>query len=151
MKTKSKIALLFLKIIRFCVLLNSHCGKAPSELSATITGSIKVSAHLETTIVDSMMIILDDVSLGKQQNPYILTDIEAGTHKVAVAKDDPESEIDFSSSPKLVTVNANDTAKVTLALIKTAPNFTLKNLNNEDVTLEDYRGIVVFLVFYALT
>ncbi|HEX9974403.1 MAG TPA: hypothetical protein VGD14_20210 [bacterium] len=133
------------------ILLKSNCGNAPQEPPAPEAGSIKITANLETLPVDSMLVLLDNDSIGIKPNPCIVTDIVAGKHQVAIFKDDPQSVVDFSSSPKLVAVNKNDTTDVTFALTKLAPNFTLKKLkNDESVTLADCQGKVVLLVFYSL-
>lgn len=127
------------------------CGKSPSDAPLPLTGSIKVSAHIDTIQVDSMVVRLDNVEQGLFPTVCVFDEIEAGKHQVAVSKKDLESPIDFSSTPRFVTVKANETTDVALALTKLAPNFTLKNLNNQEVTLANYQGKVVLLVFFSHT
>ena len=81
----------------------------------------------------------------------MLWGVIAGRHQVEVFKDDPFNPIDYSSSPQLVAVNSNDTSEVAFALTKSAPNFTLKSLVDEDITLQEYRGKVVLLIFFSHT
>lgn len=149
MKIKIKIISLLSLGLAICLML--CCGKSPSEPPLSLTGSIKISAHIDTVLVDSMVVRLDNVEQGLLPNGCVLSDIEAGRHQIAVSKQDFESPIDFSSAPRLVAVNANETTEVALALTKLAPNFALKNLNNQDVTLADYQGKVVLLVFFSHT
>ncbi len=128
-----------------------YCGKSPSDAPLPLTGSIKVAAHIDTVSVDSIFVTLDNVKQGLLPNQYVLRDIEAGKHQIVVTKHDPESPIDFSSIPKLVAVKSHETTDVALALTKLAPNFTLKNLNNQDVTLTNYQGKVILLLFFSHT
>lgn len=128
-----------------------NCGNAPSDPPDPKIGAMKISATLEMMLVDSMNVLLDNESIGIKPNPYVLIDLVAGSHLVAVSKDDPMSVVNFSSSPRLVTVTENDTCDVIFALTKFAPNFTLKKLkNDESVTLADLQGKAVLLVFYSL-
>jgi hypothetical protein len=145
---RSKYFLLILGLVMGMLLF---CGKSPSDAPLPGTGSIKVIAHVDTVMVDSMAVILDNVSRGLQPNGCVVSEIEAGNHQIAVSKHDLESPIDFASTPKLVTVKARETTDVALALTKLAPNFTLKNLNNQDITLANYQGNVVLLVFFSHT
>jgi len=147
-REKSIFLLLSLGLV---ISLMLFCGKSPSDAPLPLTGSIRVSAHIDTIQVDSMAVILDNVSRGLQPNGSVFEEIEAGKHQVAVSKQDFESPIDFSSTPRLVTVKANETTEVALALTKLAPNFTLKNLNNQEVTLANFQGKVVLLVFFSHT
>ncbi|UCE07205.1 MAG: hypothetical protein JSW07_04000 [bacterium] len=149
MKAKSCIFSLMVLGLIFNLLLS--CGKSPSNVPLPLTGAIKISAHIDIVEVDSMFVTLDNVDKGLHPNGSVLKDIEAGKHQVVVSKKDAESPIDFTSTPRFVAVNANETTNVDFALTKLAPNFTLKNLNNEDITLGNYRHRVVLLVFYFHT
>ena len=145
---KSTISLLSLG---WAISLMLFCGKSPSDVPLPGTGAIKVSAHIGTAQVDSMVVTLDNVEQGIFPNQCVLPDIEAGNHQIAVSKQDPESPIDFSSVPKLVAVKGNETTGVALALTKLAPNFTLRNLKDEAIRLSNYQGKVVLLVFFSHT
>lgn len=127
------------------------CGQSPSDPPLPQTGAIKISARIETVPVDSVFVKLDNVPQGWLPNGCVLADLLAGRHEVAVSTPDPNSPIDFSSVPQLVAVRANETTTVSLALSKFAPNFTLKNLKDQDITLANYQGKVVLLVFFSHT
>jgi len=47
------------------------------------------------------------------------------------------------------TSNTQETQQVNQEALPEAPLFTLKNLDGEDVSLEDYRGKIVFVNFWA--
>ncbi len=145
---KSTISILSLG---WAISLMLCCGKSPSDAPLPESGAIEVSAQINTIQVDSMVFTLDNVEQGLLPNPCVVQGIEAGTHQIIVSKRDPESPIDFSSTPKLVKVKANETTQVALVLTKLAPDFTLKNLNNEAITLSNYQGKVVLLVFFSHT
>lgn len=142
---------LFLSTICLVLILIQFCGKTPSDAPLPVTGSIRISAQINTVPVDSFLVMLDNHLQGKQPNNCLLGNVEAGKHQVVVSKKDFQSPIDFSSIPKLVTVKSNETTDVDLALTKFAPNFTLKNLTEQNVTLENYQGKVVLLVFFSHT
>ena len=133
------------------MMLIQFCGNTPSDAPLPATGSIRISAQISTVAVDSFLLTLDNHLKGKQPNNCLIGNIEAGKHQLVIAKKDPQSPIDFSSIPKIITVNAHETTNVELALTKLAPNFTLKNLNGQDVTLENYQGKVVLLIFFSHT
>ena len=142
-------------ILVICVILHLmmwfRCGKTPTDTPPIQYGSAKIVAQIDSISVDSAEVILDNISLGLKSLPFLMTDIIAGTHQFSLKKEDPFSPIDYSSVPKLAAVPANDTAEVVIALTKLAPNFTLYNLDNEEITLEHYRGKVVLLIFYSYT
>lgn len=143
-----------LKWLGLCLLafgFNSHCGKMPGDAPPPATGSIEITARVDSTRVDSMQVSLDGVTLGLHVNPFLIPEVVAGRHQVAVSKADPFSPIGFESIPQLVRVFAQETTRVLLALSKSAPNFTLRNLKNESVTLAQYRGKVVLLMFFTHT
>ncbi len=146
-----KIRILSLISVSLPVILIQFCGKTPSDAPMLMTGAISISAYINTAPADSFLVMLDKNLKGKQPNNCVFPNIEAGKHQVVISKNDPLSPIDFSSIPKLVTVNANETTDVNLSLTKLAPNFTLKNLNEQNVTLENYQGKVILLLFFSHT
>ncbi len=148
---KRSAALLLLASGGLFACLTLCCGRAPSDAPLPLTGAIRVSAQIETTPVDSIFIKLDNVDQGWLPSGSLLTDIIAGKHQLEASRDDPQSPIDFRSVPRLVTVRPNETTSVVLALTKLAPNFTLKNLRQEEITLAHYQGQVVLLVFFSHT
>ena len=138
-------------LVPIAVGLMLNCGKAPSDVPAPQLGTIRISAQIDTTLVDSMDVILDNIPRGQFANPCTFEGIEAGRHQVAVSKEDQSSSIDFSASPQRVSVHPDAIADVVFALTKFAPDFTLKNLDDEDISLANYRGKVALLVFYIHT
>ena len=134
------------------LLLLSYCGKSPSDPPAVSTGSLRIAAWIDTNLVDSMAVQLDNTDLGIFPNPCVLSDLVTGRHQVALSKKDPaDSLVDFNCSPKMVEIKNNDTTKIELLLTKLAPDFTLENLDLEERTLQDFRGKVVFLIFFSYT
>lgn len=127
------------------------CGDSPSDPPPLQTGSIQITAQIDTVAVDSAEVFLDGIYESNRQLPCLLSGIEAGKHQLAVAKKDLSSPIDFNSIPQIVTVDYNKTTDAALQLTKFAPDFTLKNLADEEVSLENYRGKVVLLVFFSNT
>jgi len=127
------------------------CHKGPSDPPEVQFGSLKISAYHDTVLVDSMAVTIDDMDIGVQPNPYLSDPILAGRHLVSVAKKDPQSPIDFTSIPQKVTVIYNEITNVSFALTKIAPGFTLNNLNDHPISLENYIDRVVLLVFFTHT
>ena len=127
------------------------CGKSPSKIPTPQVGAINVVAILDTVVVDSANIYLDGDTLGLQEIPFIIDNIIAGNHLVSISLEDNKSPIDYSCKPERVSVEGNKTNDVILALTKFAPDFSLYNLNDENIKLEDFKNKVVFLVFYSHT
>lgn len=148
---KKVTAISSLAIIGLVICAIIFCGRSPSDVPLPPKGAIRVSARVDTALVDSMFVKLDNVDQGWLPNGCLLSDIIAGRHLITAAKPDPQSPIDFSSIPKLVTVRAGETTHAALALTKLAPNFTLKNLQQQEITLANYQGKVVLLVFFSHT
>jgi hypothetical protein len=144
--------IIILSLSLLLLLLLSYCGKSPSDPPVIPTGSLRIAALIDTNLVDSMAVQLDNKDLGMFQNPCVLSDLVTGRHQVALSKKDPaDSLVDFNCSPKMVEIKNNDTTKIELLLTKLAPDFTLENLNQEERALQDFRGKVVFLVFFSYT
>jgi len=138
-------------LIIFGLVLPGGCEKTLQELPPMLYGTVRITAQRNSNMVDSMEVFLDGQTQGMQANPCLLTDLESGKHQFSVVKKDPANPIDFTNSPQLVFIKENDTADVAFELTKIAPNFTLKNLANEDIILANYRGKVVLMVFYSHT
>ncbi len=141
-------------IICFVVLLLSlfySCGKSPSKIPAPELGSINIIAMLDIVPVDSAIVQIDSDTLGLQAIPCQIKDVAAGSHLISVTMEDPASPIDYSSRPEKVIVEKDKTNDIIFALTKFAPHFSLYNLNEENIKLEDLLNKVVFLVFYSHT
>jgi hypothetical protein len=142
-----KVTLILLLIMLFLL----GCGKGPSTEPEIQVGSLLITTYLDTSSVDSMIVNVDGANLGIQSNPYLLDNLIAGQHLVSVAKSDPYSPIDYSSIPKEVLISHHQTTDVSFSLTKFAPIFTLNNLNDEQVALDDYRDQVILLIFFTHT
>jgi len=142
---------IFIFSVLICFIMMWTCGNSPSNPPPLLTGTIKITAQIDSVAVDSVEVFLNGISRGVKENPCLFSNLEAGNHQVAVAKKDKASPIDYNSIPQIVAVEANKTADVIFPLTKFAPNFTLTNLNNDEVTLENYHGKVVLLVFFSHT
>ena len=152
MKNKELSAVKYIILLLLPLLVITYCGKAPSDPPPVQTGSLLITALIDTNLIDSMEVILDDNNLGIYPNPCILTDLVIGKHQITLSKDDPaDTLVDFNCNPELVEINNADTTRIELSLTKLAPDFTLENLNHEERTLHDYQGKVVFLVFFSNT
>ena len=127
------------------------CGKAPVDSPAIKRGSIQITALVDSTQIDSMVITLDDESLGLRENPYIIEDVEIGTHQIFLSMDDPTSPIDYQSQPKQVFVKENVTSSLLMVLTKYAPGFSLNNIYEQSISLSDFQGKVVLLEFFEHT
>ena len=129
-----------------------YCGKTPSDPPPVQTGSLEVIGFIDTTLVDSMAVQLNNNYLGIFPNPCVLPDLPIGRHQIAVSKEDPaDSLVDFNCSPKMVDIKKDEKTQIELLLTKLALDFTLENLNHQERRLQDYRGKVVFLVFFTYT
>jgi len=58
----------YLSLLLLLVVLMNDCGKSPSDPPAILTGSLKITAMIDTILVDSMEVILDNSYLGIYQN-----------------------------------------------------------------------------------
>ena len=152
MELKKLSTVRYVILLLLPLLVITYCGKAPSDPPPVQTGSLLITALIDTNLIDSMEVILDDNNLGIYPNPCILTDLVIGKHQITLSKDDPaDTLVDFNCNPEMIEINTEDTTRIELSLTKLAPDFTLQNLNQEDRTLHEYHGKVVFLVFFSYT
>jgi len=133
------------------------CGKAPSDPPTDRTGVIKFFAQLDSlstdnTGINNFNVIFDEDTMGLQPNPLIINDVRFGEHFLRATKADPDTtkHVDFSII-KSVIVSSSDTTRDSIVLSKFAPQFTLQNLNDEEIVLKDYRDKVILLVFFSHT
>jgi hypothetical protein len=134
------------------VIFLTYCGKSPSDPPEVATGALRIAAAVDTNLVDSISVQLNNSTLGKFPNPCIIPDLVIGQHQVAVSKEDPaDSLVDFNCSPRMVEIEKDDTTQIDVLLTKLAPDFILKNLNQKDMHLQNFRGQVVFLMFFSYT
>lgn len=72
-----------------------------------------------------------------------------GLFKFGVIEKDLAEEDEKPMIIQPVETDDEDKVEYDIAVGKEAPNFTLKNLDGEEVSLEDYRGKIVLLNFWA--
>jgi hypothetical protein len=129
----------------------TRCGKAPSPLPPTSYGSIRVTA-MDTTVIDSITVFLDDVSIGKQPNPCLISYIVEGRHKVFA------SHQTGSATPQTVEVKRDWISDVLFQILSvgpypgsSAPSFEVIDIQGNGFSLDAQKGKVVFLLFFEHT
>lgn len=132
-------------------LAGAGCGDPPSAAPDVQVGSLRVVAH-DTLAIDSIRIDLDDVRIGQFHNPHLLHGIVAGVHKVLVAS------LQGATAARTVTIVRDRQAELVLQLLATgpyvgsaAPLFTARTTTGDTVSLERFKGKVVFLAFFEHT
>lgn len=78
---------------------------------------------------------------GDKQNELLPED------KVSEENGETDEKVVIEGEPDEETIIEEETSEI--AIDKEAPNFTLMNLEGEEVSLEDYRGKIVLLNFWA--
>jgi len=151
MAMKSAIMLTAALLIFGGLLIISQCGKQPAPFPPEQTGHLRVTV-MDTTLIDSVAIKLDDTELGLQPNPALLTDIVAGLHQLFVYN------TTAAGTTKVVEVRANRTAESWFWLSSVsphvgfqAPDFSVEDLGGNSISLQDLRGKVIILAFFEFT
>jgi len=131
----------------------TDCGKTPISLPLPYTGSLHIRAEAsDESDIDSISVELDDEDFGKHANPYLLTDVIIGTHKIRVKHE--------NTAPKTQTVEIlrDETTIATFILTfqgpyvgREAPLFTGQDLEGNSFDLLEHRGKVVLLAFFEHT
>ena len=136
------------------------CGDPPNAVPPELRGSLEVEGRLTTdsSLVDSVHIVLDGDSLGYFTHPIIFEDLVAGTHRI-----DASTEIASGSDTVLYSnllktrdfaVFENETTVATCSLqILVAPDFSLYDIDTTLVTLSDLEAAdeIVVLYFFEST
>lgn len=127
------------------------CANLPSPFPLPFTGHIKITAA-DLTKADSFFVNLDDVELGEQANPCLLTDVVIGLHKLFIYT------AATAGSTKTVEVLQDDTTFVSFQMQSegpyvgnTAPNFAVTDIQGNPISLEALQGKVVLLIFFEYT
>lgn len=130
----------------------NNCGDSPEGPPAIEYGDLSVEGYFNNSLTDSISLTLDDEFLGTFDNPHVVTDIEAGTHKVFA------SFGDLIGETELVSIEQNKMTHVSVELAGTgpytgytAPDFELKDLTDSDFRLSDHAGKVILLFFFEHT
>ncbi len=130
------------------------CGERPTAAPEQL-GSIIVTAQLEGTPADTMLVILDDDTLGWRDNPDTLYDVSAGNHLVGVSTIAAlPTGGDTLLPPQFQSVavfpGAISSSSFTLELDREAPNFTLVDVLGDTVCLDSLAGQVKILYFFSM-
>ena len=151
---KSGLSFLFILTL-LGVLFWQYCGKTPSSLPLPYTGSIYITA-MDTAVVDSVQIDLDDEYLGEMENPCLVEDVVIGLHRLHVY-----NEASAGTTITNLEVLQDETTRMFFTMDigpevgpyvgNTAPQFTTQNVEGNKISLEDQKGKVVLLVFFEYT
>ena len=151
---KSGISFLFILAL-LGVLFWQYCGKTPSSLPLPYTGSIYITA-MDTAVVASVQIDLDDEYLGEMDNPCLVEDVVIGSHRLRVF-----TEASAGTTIANLEVRQDETSRVFFTMDigpevgpyvgNTAPQFTTQDVNGNKISLEDQKGKVVLLSFFEYT
>ena len=132
-------------LVLFC------CGDPPPTTPEPYTGTLRVAA-LDTLIIDSIGIELDDVRLGQFRNPYLLRDVVIGVHRVLV------SSTSAGTASRMAEVFRDRQTDLFIPLLaggpfvgNAAPLFTARASDGDTVSIQRARGKAVFLVFFEHT
>lgn len=127
------------------------CGHPPEPEPAPYTGSVRVTA-LDSLLIDSINITIDDDYRGRFKNPHLIENLLAGDHKFNV------STRDASANTQMVAVLRD---KLTRAFFnielsgpyinRAAPDFLLTDIDGNRINLSGLRGKVVLLAFFEHT
>jgi cytochrome c biogenesis protein CcmG/thiol:disulfide interchange protein DsbE len=95
------------------------------------------NGHTETSATENEAVV------------YKETSHQAETHEATEHKTEDQGTAEVESKAKTTDETTNKNAQSRNAGYPAAPDFTLKNLGNEDVKLSDFKGKVVFINFWA--
>lgn len=139
------VVLLCGSLVLFC------CGDPPPTTPDPYTGILRVAA-LDTLIIDSIRIELDDVMLGRFRNPHVLREVVIGIHRVLV------SSTSSGAASRVVEVFRDRQTDLFVPLLaggpyvgNVAPLFTARASNGDTVSIQRERGKAVFLIFFEHT
>ena len=148
---KSRYELIPVFLIFCGLMIAGQCGKVPGPLPQILTGQIRVTV-MDTTLIDSVFIKLDDIALGQWSNPAILNDVTAGFHQLFVYN------AAAAGTTRIVEVKADQIAAAWFWLTQyspyigfAAPDFYVTDLDGNPITLTGLRGKVVILAFFEFT
>jgi hypothetical protein len=149
MNMKIQLPLVLLIFIGHFIL--SQCGRTPGPFPPDQTGHIRVTV-MDTSLIDSVFIELDDIALGQWSNPAHLENIVAGFHQLFVYN------TTSAGTTKGVDVRADQTVESWFWLTSVSPHigfqspdFEVEDLGGDTITLEGLRGKVVILAFFEFT
>ncbi len=132
-------------------LMGWECGDPPTSAPPPVTGDLRATA-LDTTVIDSIQVEIDDLPFGMHRNPCTITGIVIGVHRLFV------TDRGASSSATMVEVFRGRRSDVMLTLLsqgpypgQAAPNFAARTITNDSISLQQLRDKIVLLVFFEHT
>jgi hypothetical protein len=138
-------------LLSVSLVLMQHCGSPPPGMPDVSYGSLRIMA-MDTASIRSIYFDLDDVKYGKHPNPFVLDQVVAGTHKLLVYDERN------SGSVTAVEVFRDRRTEIKVNLLAegpyvggVAPNFTVKSIDDQTLSLEAMKGKVVLLAFFEHT
>ena len=148
-----RISYIYISCIKFIIFASiifffGNCGDKPGGLPPVEYGSLKITAVHDGIETDSVTIELDDRNLGTMENPCLLNEVEAGTHKIFASYNQ------LNSKSEIISIEKNILAEVTLNLYDyspyegfAAPDFSFQDSYGNVTHLAELRGkVVLFFV-----
>jgi hypothetical protein len=128
-----------------------QCGVPPTAIPDPYTGILKITA-MDTLIVDSVSVALDDIPQGRRDNPCILGDVVVGIHKVFVQN---PATAGASATVEIFRDRRTDLVLTLLSqgpfVGNVAPDFSVRTIDDSVMQMQKQRGKVVLLVFFEHT
>lgn len=127
------------------------CGKTPGSLPLPLTGTLFVAA-MDTTLIDSVALNMDNLDYGKFPNPFTLRDVVIGSHKLFIYSEAA------AGTTKTFDVFQDETTRAFFWLSTTgpfvgnvAPDFSTTDTDGLPVSLEALKGKVILLALFEHT
>ena len=127
------------------------CGDPPLPTPPPQTGALQVIA-MDTLVIDSIDVGLDDVPLGRRHNPATLDGIVAGTHLLSVRDRlgfGQDTTVRVASGERSAVLMSIQTEGPYVGSI--APAFRALSVTGDTIDLVKLRGRVVLLVLFEHT
>jgi hypothetical protein len=128
-----------------------QCGAPPTAMPDPFTGVLKITA-MDTLIVDSVSVALDDIPQGKKHNPCTLGDVVVGIHKIFVQN---PATAGASATVEIFRDRRTDLVLTLLSqgpfIGNVAPVFSVRTIDDSLMEMQKQRGKVVLLVFFEHT
>jgi|GEM_PF-3364096 len=130
------------------------CGAPPAPMPVPYTGSLAITAIVDSSVADSIYVDLDTIKRGRHPNPFVLNDVMIGIHKLSVydsgnvnARTDTMVEIFRSQRSDVRLRMASEAPYVG----HPAPKFTVISIDDTVFALEQMREKVLLLMFFEHT
>jgi hypothetical protein len=136
-----------------CGAMIMSCGNPPGSAQVQM-GDIEIHATLppNSTLADSVTVVLDADTLGTFANPHTVYSVVAGSHWLDVRYSDSVTDYQYSDA---IIVGSGQTTQANWTLTAAgaypgnpAPNFTVYDLDSNLVSLSGLSGKIVLLYFF---